>query len=206
MVGCHIFILCCNVLRSMYTTLRLIHTALSLDINHLTMIACTKTALQCIEFNMHHIAINPDCIEFNAYINTRLSYPDPPALHLVCVSEEHVRWKIDGLRQDARFTEVLRLGRLPPEAQQQGQQQQQQQQPSAPIAGPSSSTSAGSDSSTPEEESRLAAGQKVLDAAYRASKRIHGEEPPHMPGLRNVDIGFNQKVWLPVHGRYNPPH
>ena len=102
-----------------------------------------------------------------------------------------MRWKIDGLRQDARFTEVLRLGRLPPEAQQQGQQQQQQ--PSVPTAGPSSSTSARGGSSTPEEESRLAAGQKVLDATYRASKRIHGEEPPHMPGLRNVDIGFNQK-------------
>ena len=98
---------------------------------------------------MHHVAIDPDCIEFDAYINTRLSYPDPPALCLVCMSEEHVRQKIDGLRQDARFTEVLRLGRLPPEAQQQGQQQQQQQQPSAPTVGPSSSTSAGGGSSTP---------------------------------------------------------
>ena len=138
---------------------------------------------------MHRVAIDPYCIEFDAYINTRLSYPDPPALHLVCLSEEHVRQKIDGLRQYARFTEVLRLGRLPPEAQQQGQQQQ----PSAPTAGPPSSTSAGGGNSTPEEESRLAAGQKVLDATCRASKRIHGEEPPHMPGLRNVDIGFNQK-------------
>ena len=147
--------------------------------------------MRCIEFDTCCIAIDPDCIEFDVYINTRLSYPDPPALHLVCMSEEHVRQKIDGLRQDARFTEVLRLGRLPSEAQQQGQQQKQQ--PSAPKAGPSSSTSAGGGSSTPEEESRLAAGQKVLDATYRASKRIHGEEPPHMPGLRNVDIGFNQK-------------
>ena len=138
---------------------------------------------------MHHVAITADCFEFDAYINTRLSYPDPPALRLVCMSEEHVRQKIDGLRQDVRFTEVLRLGRLPPEAQQQGQQQQ----PSAPKVGPSSSTSAGGGSSTPREESRLAAGQKVLDAIYRVSKRIHGEEPPHMPGLRNVDIGFSQK-------------
>ena len=105
---------------------------------------------------MHRIAIDPDCIEFDVYINTRLSYPDPPALCLVCMSEEHVRQKIDDLRQDARFTEVLRFGRLPPEAQQQGQQQQQQ--PSAPTAGPSSSTSAGGGSSTSEEESRLAAG------------------------------------------------
>ena len=103
--------------------------------------------------------------------------------------EEHVRQKRDGLRQDVRFTEVLRLGGLPPEAQQQGQQQQ----PSAPKAGPFSSTAAGGGSSTSEEESRFAAGQKDLDATYRASKRIHGEEPPHMPGLRNVDISFNQK-------------
>ena len=71
---------------------------------------------------MHHIAIDANCIEFDAYINTRLSYPDPPALCLVCMSEEHMRQKIEGLKQDARFTEVLRLGRLPPEAQQQGQQ------------------------------------------------------------------------------------
>ena len=147
--------------------------------------------MQCIEFDTHHVAIDADCIEFDAYINTRFSYPDPPALHLVCMSEEHARQKIDGLRQDAMFTEVLKLGRLPHEAQQQGQQQQQQ--PSVPTEGPSSSTSAGGGSSTPEEESRLAAGQNVLDATYRASKRIHGEEPPHMPGLRNVDIGFNQK-------------
>ena len=69
---------------------------------------------------MHRVAIDLYCIEFDAYIDTRLSYPDPPALRLVCMSEEHVRQKIDGLKQDARFTKVLRLGRLPPEAQQQG--------------------------------------------------------------------------------------
>ena len=106
------------------------------------------------------------------------------------MSEEHMRWKIDGLKQDARFFKVLRLGRLSPEAQ---QQVQQQQQPSAPTAEPSSSTSIRGSSPTPEEESRIAAGQKVLDATYRASKRVHGEEPPRMPGLRNIDIGFNQK-------------
>ena len=103
------------------------------------------------------------------------------------MSEEHVKRKIDGLRQDPRYTQVLRLGRLPPAAPQ--QEQQQPQQPPAPTAEPSSSTSAGS----PEEDSRCAAGQKVLDATFRVSKKIQGEEPPLMPGLRGVDIGFNQR-------------
>ena len=102
-----------------------------------------------------------------------------------------MRQKIDGLKQDARFTEVLRLARLPPGAQQ--QEQEQQEPSSAPTAGPSTSTTTKGGSSTPEEESRNAAGHKVLDATYRTSKKIHGEEPPLMPGLRNVDIGFNQE-------------
>ena len=105
------------------------------------------------------------------------------------MSEEHVQQKIEGLKQDARFTEVLRLTRLPPGAQQ--QEQEQQEPPSAPTAGPSTTTKGGG--SIPEEESRNAAGHKVLDATYRTSKKIHGEEPPLMPGLRNVDIGFNQE-------------
>ena len=68
------------------------------------------------------------------------------------MSEEHVKRKIDGLRQDPRYTQVLRLGRLPPTAPQ--QEQQQPQQPPAPTAEPSSSTSAGST----EEDSRHATG------------------------------------------------
>ena len=103
------------------------------------------------------------------------------------MSEEHVKRKIDGLRQDPRYTQVLRLGRLPPAVPQ--QEQQQLQQPPAPTAEPSPSTSAGS----PEEDSRCTTGQKVLDATLRVSKKIHGEEPPLMPGLRGVDIGFNQR-------------
>ena len=91
--------------------------------------------------------------------------------------EEHVKRKIDGLRQDPRYTQVLRLGRLPPAVPQQEQQQLQQLQ--APTAEPSSSTSAGS----PEEDSRHATGQKVLEATLRVSKKIHGEEPPLTPGL-----------------------
>ena len=110
------------------------------------------------------------------------------------MSEEHVKRKIDGLRQDPRYTQVLRLGRLPPAAPPPAAPQQEQQQPpqlpaSAPSPEPSPSTSAGS----PEENSRRAAGQKVLDAMLRVSKKVHGEEPPLMPGLRGVDISFNQR-------------
>ena len=103
------------------------------------------------------------------------------------MSEEHVKRKIDGLRQDPRFTQVLRLGRLPPAAPQQEQQQPPQLPASAPE--PSPSTSAVS----PEEDSRHTAGKKVLDSTLRVSKKVHGEEPPLMPGLRGVDIGFNQR-------------
>ena len=110
------------------------------------------------------------------------------------MSEEHVKRKIEGLRQDPRYTQVLRLGRLPPAAPPPAAPQQEQQQPpqlpaSAPSPEPSPSTSAGS----PEENSRRTAGQKVLDATLRVSKKVHGKEPPLMPGLRGVDIGFNQR-------------
>ena len=110
------------------------------------------------------------------------------------MSEEHVKRKIDVLRQDPRYTQVLRLGRLPPVAPPPAAPQQEQQEPpefpaSAPSPEPSPSTSAGS----PEENSRRAAGQKVLDATLRVSKKVHGDEPPLMPGLRGVNIGFNQR-------------
>ena len=105
------------------------------------------------------------------------------------MSEEHVKRKIDGLRQYPRYTQVLRLGRLPPAAPQQEQQQPPQLPASAPALEPSPSTSAGS----PEEDSRCAAGQKVLDATLRVLKKVHSKEPPLMPGLRGVDIGFNQR-------------
>ena len=104
------------------------------------------------------------------------------------MSEEHVQWKIKILRQEAKFNDVLRLARLPPRG-----QQQEQQLPPAPTAGPSSSTSAEDSSPTPEEEARNATGKKVLDATYRPTNKVHGDKPPHMPGLRSVDIGFNQE-------------
>ena len=105
------------------------------------------------------------------------------------MSEEHVKRKIDVLRQDPRYTQVLRLGRLPPAAPQQEQQDPPEFPASAPSPEPFPSTSAGS----PEENSRRAARQKVLDATVRVSKKVHGDEPPLMPGLRGVDIGFNQR-------------
>ena len=105
------------------------------------------------------------------------------------MSEEHVKRKIDGLRQDPRYTQVLTLGRLPPAEPQQEQQPPTEFPASAPSPDSSPSTSAGG----PEEASRRAAGQKVLDATLRTSKKVHGDEPPFMPGLRGVDIGFNQR-------------
>ena len=147
--------------------------------------------LQCIEFNMHHITIDLYCIEFDMLLDLMLLYPDPPALHLVCTSEEHVRHKINTLRQEAKFNDVLRLDRLPPRGQQ--QEQQEQQVPPAPTSGPSSSTSAEGSRPTPEEEARNVTGKKILDATYRPINKVQGDTPPHIPGLRGVDIGFNQE-------------
>ena len=44
----------------------------------------------------------------------------------------------------------------------------------------------------PVETARDAAGKRVLDATYRSASKVSGEEPPLMPGPRNVDIEFNQ--------------
>ena len=49
-------------------------------------IYCIAIDLYCIQFDIHHIVIDSYCVEFDTYVNTRLSYPDPPALHLVCMS------------------------------------------------------------------------------------------------------------------------
>ena len=147
----------------------------------------TENALRCVEIHVYHVVIDLNCIEFHLYTNPDFLCPDPPALRLVCMSEQHVKRKIDGLRQDPRYTQVLRLGRLPPAAPQQEQQQPPQLPASAPE--PSPSTSAVS----PEEDSRHAAGQKVLDSMLRVLKKIHGEELPLMPGLRGVNISFNQR-------------
>ena len=105
------------------------------------------------------------------------------------MSEEHVKRKIDGLRQDPRYTQVLTLGRLPPAE----PQQEQQPPPEFPASAPSPDSSPSTSAGGPEEASRCATGQKVLDATLRTSKKVNGDEPPFMPGLRGVDIGFNQR-------------
>ena len=107
------------------------------------------------------------------------------------MSEEYMWRKIYILRQEAKFNDVLRLARLPPRGQQ--QEQQKQQVPPAATSGPSSSTSAEGSRPTPEEEARNTAGRKVLDATYRPTNKVHGDKPPCMPGLKSVDIGFNQE-------------
>ena len=121
------------------------------------------------------------------------------------MTEEHVQRQIQVLKQEQKFNEVLRLKRLPPrgpqqqQGDQQGDQQEQQteQQASAPSVsqegdGQQPSTSDESSGPTPEKAARDAAGKKVLDATYRSASKVSGEEPPLMPGLRNVDIEFNQ--------------
>ena len=77
---------------------------------------------------------------------------------------------------------------------QQGEQQgaaQQDPPASQESDGQQLSTSA-EGGPTPEEAARDAAGKKVLDATCRSASKVYGEKPPLMPGLRNVDIEFNQ--------------
>ena len=73
--------------------------------------------------------IDPYCIKFDVLTDYALSHPDPPALWLVCMTEEHVWRKIQVLKQEQKFNEVLRLKMLPPRKpqQQQGDQQGDQQ-------------------------------------------------------------------------------
>ena len=117
------------------------------------------------------------------------------------MSEEHVQRKTQVLKQELKFNEVLRLKGLPPRRPQQqqgnqqgGQQASAQQVPLASQEGDGQQPSTSTDSSglTPEEAARNAAGKKVLDATYRSASKVFGEEPPLMPGLRNVDIELNQ--------------
>ena len=108
---------------------------------------------------MHCIVINLYCVEFDMLFDPMFLYPDPSALCIVCMSEEHVRCKINTLRQEAKFNDVLRLDRLPPRGQQ--QEQQEQQVPPAPTSGQLSSTSAEGSRPTPEEEARNATEKKV---------------------------------------------
>ena len=116
--------------------------------------------------------------------------------------------KIQVLKQEPKFNEILKLKRLPPRQseQQQGYQQGYQQGDQQAAAQESvqqvpaasqgadqqASTSADSSVPTPEEAARNAASKKVLDATYRPATKVFREQPPLMPGLRNVDIEFNQ--------------
>ena len=127
------------------------------------------------------------------------------------MTEENVKRKIQVLKQEPKFNEILKLKRLSPRRSQQQQSDQQaaaqesvQQVPAASQGAdqqiPSSSqgteqqasTSADSSVPTPEEAARDAAGKKVLEATYRPASKVFREEPPLMPGLRGVDIEFNQ--------------
>ena len=108
-----------------------------------------------------------------------------------------VRAKIQQLGQQAKFKEVLRLKKLPPRS-----QQQQQPEPEEAAAQASTSTAAEAEAATepevegatatPEEAARNWAGEVILKATYRHTSKVYGKVPPLQPGLRGVDIPFNQ--------------
>ena len=99
------------------------------------------------------------------------------------MSDGVVTAKIQYLGQQAKLREVLELKGLPPRT-----------QPQAATA--QASTSAESEATwqtaTLEETARNKAGETILKATFRHAKKIYGDEPPLQPGLRGVDIPFNQ--------------
>ena len=121
---------------------------------------------------------------------------EPPALKLVCYSNQAVRDAINGWRNDVRCTDLLSLGRWRPpvpaatseqvtdDVQPAGvegdqvQPQQEFQQHSSP---------------TEEERARDKIGQKVLDRTFSHCSEVQGETPPYNDSLRAVDLPFNRE-------------
>ena len=113
------------------------------------------------------------------------------------MSDGVMRAKIQELGQQAKFKEVLQLKKLPTRS-------QQQQQPEPEEAAAQTSTSAAAEvgaatetevegaTATPEEAARNQDGKVILKATYRHASKVYGKVPPQQPGLRGVDIPFNQ--------------
>ena len=115
---------------------------------------------------------------------------------------------INAWRSDPRCTEVLTLGRLPPQPDQDTASGDQSgpstNQPapstssaaSAPGTGsaPQPSTSSPQSSQPTEEElAQDAIGQKVLNATMCSATEVDGKTPPFNSSLRQVDLQFNQE-------------
>ena len=113
------------------------------------------------------------------------------------MSDGVMRAKIQQLGQQAKFREVLRLKKLPSRS-----QQQQQPEPKEVAAQASTSAAAEAEAATEtevegttatlEEAARNQAGEVILKASYRHASKVYGKVPPQQPGLRGVDIPFNQ--------------
>ena len=140
---------------------------------------------------------------------------DPPALRLVCMMDQAIQRRINTWRNDARCTEVLTLGRLPPQPQPTDQgtapaENQQGPPASQPANQPAPSTSGTGGTSasgatggapqdqprqpTEEELARDAIGQKVLDATMNCTAtELDGVTPPFNNSLKQIDLHFNQE-------------
>ena len=99
------------------------------------------------------------------------------------MSDGVVRAKIQQLGLQAKFRKVLELKGLPPRTHPQAATAQ---------ASTSAESEATGETATPEEIARNKAGETILKATFRHAKKIYGDEPPLQPGLRGVDIPFNQ--------------
>ena len=167
----------------------------------------TKNALQCIAINMNRIAIYPQCIRIDA-LCLHITVVDLPALTLVCMTDSAVCRRINALRIGPRYTEVLTLGRLPPQPDQ-DTASGDQSGPSTNQPAPSTSSAASAPGTgsapqpstsspqprqpTEEELAQDAIGQKVLNATMCSATEVDGKTPPFNSSLRQVDLQFNQE-------------
>ena len=77
---------------------------------------CSNNVLRCIGIYLQCIAIDLECITINV-LSFYIDFTDPPALRLVCMMDQAIHRCIDAWWDDPRCTEVLTLGRLPPQQQ-----------------------------------------------------------------------------------------
>ena len=121
---------------------------------------------------------------------------EPPALKLVCYSNQAVRDTINGWRNDVRCTDLLSLGRWrPPVPASTGEQDTGNTQPAGAEGGQVQPQQELQQPSSPMEEERARdkIGHKVLDRTLSHCSEVQGETPPYHDSLRAVDLPFNRE-------------
>ena len=148
---------------------------------------------------------------FDALTNCAFSHLDPPALQLVCMTEENVKRKIQVLKQEPKFNEILKLKRLPPRRFNQQQDDQQgdqqaaaqgtgQQVPSAPQ-GDDQQPSTSADSSVPTQRK-----QPEMLQVKRCWMQLTGQQVKYLgrtssyARFKECGHAIQPRLWLSEYG------